>query len=430
VCNVFDTFAQHRPVAARRILAAANMCVMVVPAATILAIVTGHLILAQVGVFANIASYAIGYAAAGLRYGRWMRAAVTEARRDPLTGLPTRAVADEILGAATGDATPLTVALADIDGLHAINTIGLAAGDQYIKVIAERLARAVPSGGCLVRQGGDEFTLLAPGTDPDALATAIGAAMAGPAVIAGYRIQPRVSVGIAHRDRDGDGDGNYARACADAAMYSAKAAGGNHIMVYQADRDGQPSPDGTRPLIRRRDIDPLAHDGVAWLPTPGDDLWPLLVSADEARTLGEAVAAARDRWAKAGAEAQAGAQRPESPPSTEPDRINIEPTPAGYRGIARIAADQHARHTRLADRLTAIIDAAQAHGEGGHARKPSAGANRVVLVGISAAFTPIEIEGLVRTAADALYGNPDDLSVRQRDLAARANALLREEMQG
>jgi diguanylate cyclase (GGDEF)-like protein len=427
VGNVFDTFAQHHPVAAGRILAAATMCVMVVPAATIAAIVTGHVIAAQVGVFASIAWYAIGYASAGLRYRRWMRAAVTEARRDPLTGLPTRAAADEILGAATDAATALTVALADIDGLHAINTLGLAAGDQYIKVIAERLARAVPPGGCLVRQGGDEFTLLAPGTDPDTLATAIGAAMAGPAVIAGYRIQPRVSVGIAHRDRDGDG--NYARACADAAMYSAKAAGGNHIMVYQADRDGAPSPDGTRPLIRRRDIDPLAHDGVAWLPTRGDDLVPLLVSADEARTLGEAVAAARDRWAQAGAEAQAGAQRPESPPSTEPDRINIEPTPAGYRGIARIAADQHARHTRLADRLTAIIDA-QVHGEDGHTRKPPTGANSVVLVGISAAFTPIEIEGLVRTAADAVYGDPNDLSLRQRDLAARANALLRAQLQG
>jgi len=51
-----------------------------------------------------------------------------------------------------------------------------------------------------------------------------------------------------------------------------------------------------------------------------------------------------------------------------------------------------------------------------------------VLVGISAAFTPIEIEGLVRTAA-AVYGEPDDLSDRQRELAARAHALLREEME-
>jgi hypothetical protein len=31
---------------------------------------------------------------------------------------------------------------------------------------------------------------------------------------------------------------------------------------------------------------------------------------------------------------------------------------------------------------------------------------------------------------EAVYGDPDDLSVRQRDLAARADALLRAEMQG
>ena len=397
--NVFDPFTQHHPVAARRLMAAANSCMLVLPAATILAIVTGHLVLAQVGVFASIASYATGYAAAGVRYGRRLRAAVTEARRDPLTGLPTRPVADEILGAATRDATAMTVALADIDGLHAINTLGLAAGDQYIKVIAERLARAVPPGGCLVRQGGDEFTLLAPGTDPDELATAIGAAMAGPAVIAEHRIQPRVSVGIAH---SGGADANYARACADAAMFIAKAAGGNHIMVYQPDRDGLPRADGTRPLIRRRDINPLAHDGVAWLPTPGDDLLPLLVSVDEARTLGEAVSAAQDRWAQAGAEAHAGAQCPETPPSTEPDRMNIEPTPASHRGIARIAADLHARYTRIADRLAQVIDATQAHGDTGHAPRPSSGTSGVVLVGISAGFTPIEIEGLVRTAAEVI----------------------------
>jgi len=355
VSTVFDTFAEHHPAAAGRILAAATVCVVLLPAVTIAAIVTGHTVLAQLGVFAAIASYATGYLAAALRYGQRTRAAVAEARRDPLTGLPTRAVADHMLAAATRDRIPVTVALADIDGLHAINTLGLAAGDQYLKAVAEWLSRAVPPGGCLVRQGGDEFTLLAPHTTPDELATAIGAAMAGPAVIAGHRIQPRASIGIAY---SGGGDATYTRACADAAMYTAKAAGGNHTMIYHPDRDGQPRADGTRPLIRRRDLNPPTRDGVTWRPAPGDELLPLLVSVDEARTLSEALAAARDRWAQAGAEAQAGAQRPESPPSTEPGWMNIEPTPAGYRGIARVAADQQARYTRLADRLAWIVDAA------------------------------------------------------------------------
>ncbi|WP_432137107.1 hypothetical protein [Streptomyces sp. bgisy154] len=51
----------------------------------------------------------------------------------------------------------------------------------------------------------------------------------------------------------------------------------------------------------------------------------------------------------------------------------------------------------------------------------------VELTGISASFTPLELEGLVRTAAEAVHGDPDDLSTRQYELAARAHALMVEE---
>jgi hypothetical protein len=52
----------------------------------------------------------------------------------------------------------------------------------------------------------------------------------------------------------------------------------------------------------------------------------------------------------------------------------------------------------------------------------------VTLVGISAKSTPDEVEGLGRTAAEALCGTSlDDLSSPQRDLAHRAYDLLMEE---
>ncbi|MHC3392393.1 hypothetical protein ACLQ2E_23445 [Streptomyces lavendulocolor] len=51
----------------------------------------------------------------------------------------------------------------------------------------------------------------------------------------------------------------------------------------------------------------------------------------------------------------------------------------------------------------------------------------VELIGISAEFTPLELEGLVRTAAEAVHGDLDDLSTRQHELAARAHALMAEE---
>ena len=385
--NVFDRFTHRRPAAARWVLSVATLAVLTVPAATILAIVTGHRFLAEIGVFASILSYGTGYASAAARHRRQLRAAVAEARRDPLTGLPTRAVAEQVLDAATRDAIPITVALADIDGLHAINlNLGHAAGDQYITAVARRLSRAVPAGGCLVRQGGDEFTLIAPHVTAQELATTIGAAMAGPAVIAGYRIQPRASVGIAASGSDA----RYARACADAVMYTAKVAGGNHIMVYQPDRDGQPEPDGTRPLIRRRDLNPPGPDGLIWQPTPGDDLLPLLLSLDEARTAHQALCAARDRWADSRAEAQARSHNDsqtdndfptdndQAAPATTAqqtaqqisadhvsaeqiniEQINIEPAPAGYRAIARLAAAERDRYARIADRIAPIIDAAE-----------------------------------------------------------------------
>jgi diguanylate cyclase (GGDEF)-like protein len=196
-----------------------------------------------------------GYAASAV-WHRWRcRAAVAEARRDPLTGLPNRAPADEALARATHNHAPMTVALIDVDGLHALNaSLGHAAGDQYLTAVADRLSTAVPPGGLLARQGGDEFTLLAPEAAPAALATAIGTALPGPATIAGRRLQSRASVGVAATGGPDGRDAHHARACADAAMYSAKAAGGNHVLIYHPERDGVPDPDGTRPLRRRRGL--------------------------------------------------------------------------------------------------------------------------------------------------------------------------------
>ena len=74
--------------------------------------------------------------------------------------------------------------LLDLDGFKAVNdSLGHAAGDRYLSAVAYRLARAVPAGGCLVRQGGDEFTIVVPGTDAEGLATAIGAGSGSPRVI-------------------------------------------------------------------------------------------------------------------------------------------------------------------------------------------------------------------------------------------------------
>jgi diguanylate cyclase (GGDEF)-like protein len=429
-----QTFADRHPAATGTILTLAHLGVLTVPAVTILAAITGHTGLTIVGVFAGIGLYATGYAAAAMRYRQRTRQEIAQARReaararqDPLTRLPNRAVADATLAEATRAGAAMTVALIDVDGLNMVNhSVGHAGGDQYLVAVARRLARAVPRGGVLVRQGGDEFTLLAPGVDPQRLATDIGAALAGPAVIAGYRLQPRASVGIAATDPTGVAGANHARARADSAQYTAKLEGGNRILVFDPDRDPEPLPDGTRPLLRRRDINPLAETGIAWLPTPGDELIPVLLAPDDLHLLAQALTTAKDRWAQAAADAATGAVRPQSPPGDEEGQMNIEPAPAGYAGIAGLARQQQARYARLINRLQPIIGAADVMGEAGHGPAPAAAVSCVVLVGISAAFTPAEVEALVITAAEAVHGQLDDLSSRQRQLAARAYALLQD----
>jgi diguanylate cyclase (GGDEF)-like protein len=188
---------------------------------------------------------------------RWQRsiaATVRTLRQDRLTGLATRPVMDDLLSTATRDRIPVTVALADIDGLHAVNaTFGHAGGDHYIAAAARHLTRILPAGGTLVRLGGDEFTLLVPGavTATD-LAHLIRSALPGPVVFADQPHLLRASVGV----HTSTGNAWHALACADAAMYTAKESGGDRVLTYDPDRDGIPEPDGTRPTTRRRDHDP------------------------------------------------------------------------------------------------------------------------------------------------------------------------------
>lgn len=373
-----------------------DFLVIAAPTATVPAIVVDRAVLAVLALQLTVVVYGTVAATTHARHRRELyrlRGELDRSRRDPLTGLPTRAVADDFITSTAHSAGKLTVALADIDGLHAVNNnLGHAAGDLYIVTVAARLTRAVPAASCLVRHGGDEFTILAPDTDPDDLAAAIGAALAGPALIGGYRIQPRASVGIATGTV---ADAAHTRACADAAMYTAKAAGGNHIRVYQPDRDAQPQPDGTRPLIRRRDLNPTSDNAIVWLPTPGDDLLPFLFSLDEALSVQRALHAAGKGLAVA----------------------------AAADGAALLPSRERFRYVEIAHRMTPIIRAAQQSGVD-HPSRPSISLNGEQPMGISAAFSAPDIEALVITAAEAVCGDPDDLSSRQRELAHHAYRLL------
>jgi diguanylate cyclase (GGDEF)-like protein len=87
------------------------------------------------------------------------------AYRDELTDLPGRRALMRDLRDARGT---FTVAMVDVDHFKQFNDRhGHEVGDQVLKLVASRLAKA-PGGGKAYRYGGEEFTLLFPGKDAEA----------------------------------------------------------------------------------------------------------------------------------------------------------------------------------------------------------------------------------------------------------------------
>ena len=86
---------------------------------------------------------------------------------DQLTGLYNRRSGEQRLSEEISRAMrherPLTILLADLDGLKQINDrLGHAAGDLVLKTFSERLRKAIRGSDLAVRLGGDEFLVLLP----------------------------------------------------------------------------------------------------------------------------------------------------------------------------------------------------------------------------------------------------------------------------
>jgi diguanylate cyclase (GGDEF)-like protein len=86
---------------------------------------------------------------------------------DQLTGLYNRRSGEQRLAEEISRAVrherPLTILLADLDGLKQINDrLGHAAGDLVLKGFSERLRKAIRGSDLAVRLGGDEFVVLLP----------------------------------------------------------------------------------------------------------------------------------------------------------------------------------------------------------------------------------------------------------------------------
>lgn len=94
---------------------------------------------------------------------------------DPLTGLYNRSYFDAVFKRMlTGPDYPISIVIADIDGLKQVNdTCGHDEGDRAIRKAAESLMAAFRASDVVSRIGGDEFAVLLPHTDEDTARAAV-----------------------------------------------------------------------------------------------------------------------------------------------------------------------------------------------------------------------------------------------------------------
>jgi diguanylate cyclase (GGDEF)-like protein len=95
-----------------------------------------------------------------------------EARADALTGVGNYRLLDERLRYETlrhrRTGRPLSIVVLDLDRFKEVNDgLGHLAGDQLLREVADTLSRAVREADTVVRQGGDEFCVLAPETSAE-----------------------------------------------------------------------------------------------------------------------------------------------------------------------------------------------------------------------------------------------------------------------
>lgn len=177
------------------------------------------------------ASLGLGALAEMLR--RQKSSAMQLAFRDSLTGLPNRRMVELFLQqhfAASQRGQPLTVVIFDLDRFKNYNdTYGHAAGDEALEAFGEILRRQTRDSDIAGRYGGEEFLAILPNSGAEGArvyAERVREALARHELPSGARIA--VSAGFAVSGPTMSDASELVRA-ADAALYQAKAAGGNRV---------------------------------------------------------------------------------------------------------------------------------------------------------------------------------------------------------
>jgi len=165
---------------------------------------------------------------------------LSQARRDPLTGLANRAGAEDLLARQIQQAMQLdrvfTLMFFDLDRFKDINdALGHGSGDQLLIEVGKRAKGILRQGDILARLGGDEFLIILPDStlaNAEKTAKRIIQAFEAPFLLEMQRLKMSCSVGIAVFPDHGT-DKETLLKHADTAMYEAKRLGRSGYACYE-----------------------------------------------------------------------------------------------------------------------------------------------------------------------------------------------------
>lgn len=167
-----------------------------------------------------------------------------QARQDALTGLPNRSALVEFLGAALarshdggGDVAVLFV---DLDDFKLVNdSLGHAAGDELLVLVAHRIRQVVRDQDLVARLGGDELVVVSVDIDGAdtavALARRIAAQLQPLFHVGAHDVVITASIGCAFAGPDGTATTDDLMRKADMAMYEAKTQGRCQFAIFDDD---------------------------------------------------------------------------------------------------------------------------------------------------------------------------------------------------
>ena len=187
------------------------------------------------------------------------RRKLIQARRDPVTGLVTRAAWMQAAERAIRRRPGLLLVAVDGDGFKAVNdTFGHDAGDLVLAALGDRLAAWVGPRGVAGRLGGDEFmAFLRPGRTDSPLTVRMAeltTTLSAPVPFGAAQLPASASIGAVLVEQLPKRTLQQAMRGADVALYAAKAAGRGTWRLAEPPAAGYPvQPD---PQVRLRDRAP------------------------------------------------------------------------------------------------------------------------------------------------------------------------------